>query len=221
MMKKAISAVLLGGALASGGCVGAMIGGDSGPMTTKTSSESGFTSIDLQGSADLFVNIGSEESIKIEGNETRVNNVTTSVVDGVLVIDEKSEGLFGHAKGDLKITVTAPSLEAVSLSGSGDIEVTGASGESFKVELYGSGDIEVKGEVGEAHLAIYGSGDISAKELVSKDTSVKINGSGDADVFASESVSATIQGSGDITYFGGADDVSKTIEGSGNVSASE
>lgn len=217
-MKKALSAALLGGALASGGCI---FSADAGPMTSKTVTESGYTQIDLRGSADLIVTIGPEESISIEGSEDRVNNVKTSVVDGVLIIDEKSGGLFGHTSGELKITVTAPSIEAVKLSGSGDIEITGAEGESFSVALNGSGDINVTGEVDSASFSINGSGDIEATDLTAKSVSISINGSGDADVFASESIDATINGSGDITYFGGAESVKDLIRGSGDISAAD
>ena len=186
-----------------------------------TVSESGYTQIDLRGSADLFVTIGSEESISIEGNEERVNNVKTSVVDGVLIFEEESDGLFGHSSGELKITVTAPSISSVKLSGSGDIEVTGAKGESISLALNGSGDINVTGEVDSAEFTIRGSGNIEATDLIAKNVSVSINGSGDADVYASESIDVKISGSGDVTYIGGAEDVKELIKGSGKVSAGD
>lgn len=221
MIKKTVSIAMLGGALATTGCFGGLIHSDGGPVTSQTISQTGYTKIDLRGSADLIVKIGSEELITLDGNEDRVDNVEITVEDGVLVIREESDGLFGHTSGDLTITVTAPSITSVKLSGSGDIDVTGAHGESFSVDLSGSGDIVVSGEVDSASFAIRGSGDIMAKDLKTKATAVSISGSGDADVYASESVDALIRGSGDITYFGGAKEVKDKVQGSGDISAGD
>ena len=217
-MKKVLSAAILGSALASGGCI---FSADAGPVTTMTVSESGYTQIDLRGSADLFVTIGPEESISIKGSEERVNNVKTSVVDGVLVIEEESDGLFARTNGELTITVTAPSIDSVRLSGSGDIEVTGAKGESISLALSGSGEIHVSGEVDTASFTVSGSGEIHSTDLIAKNVSVSISGSGDADVYASESIDVKISGSGDVTYIGGAEDVKELIKGSGKVSAGD
>jgi len=218
MLQKTVSIAMLGGALALSGCIG-VLHGDSGPMTSQTVSETGYTKIDLRGSADLVVEIGPADSITIDGNEDRVENVDISVEDGVLVIREDGDGLFGHSNGKLKITVTAPSITSVTLSGSGDIEITGAHGESFAVAIDGSGDIDVSGEVDSASFTVRGSGDIMAKGLKAKDVTVSISGSGDADVFATDSIDALIRGSGDITYFGGAEDVKDLVQGSGYISA--
>ncbi|MCH8978175.1 MAG: DUF2807 domain-containing protein [Armatimonadetes bacterium] len=218
MVRKTVSIAMLGGVLASTGCIG-VLHGDGGPMTSQTVSQTGYTEIDLRGSADLIVKIGPEESIQLDGNEDRVENVDITVEDGVLVIREDGDGLFGHSNGDLTITVTAPSITSVKLSGSGDIDITGAHGESFAAAINGSGDIDVSGEVDSATLTIRGSGDIAAKGLKAKSVEVSISGSGDADVFASDSIDALIRGSGDITYYGGATKVKDKVQGSGDISA--
>ena len=220
MVKNTVSIAILGGALATTGCIG-VLHGDSGPMTSQTVSQTGYTKIDLRGSADLVVEIGPEESITIDGNEDRVENVEITVEDGVLVIEEEGNGLFRHTRGDLKITVTAPSITSVALSGSGDIDVTGVEGDSFSVALNGSGDINVSGEADSANFILRGSGDIKCKGLKAKSVEVSIFGSGDVDVYASESIDASIFGSGDIDYFGGAEDVKESVKGSGDITAGD
>lgn len=219
MVHRTVSIAMLGGALVASGCIGGVIGGDAGPVTSQTVSQTGYTKIDLRGSADLVVEIGPEESIQLDGNQNRIDNVEVSVEDGVLVIREDGNGLFGGSRGKLKITVTAPSITSVVLSGSGDIDITGVEGESFAVAINGSGDIDVSGEVDSVSYAVSGSGDIAAKGLKAKSVTVSIRGSGDADVFASESLDASIAGSGDITYFGGAEDVKSQVAGSGDIVA--
>ena len=56
------------------------------------------------------------------------------------------------------------------------------------------------------------------RELKSKSTKVTINGSGDAEIWASESLSAVINGSGDINYYGDPINITSEVNGSGNIS---
>ena len=49
MVLRTVSMAMLGGALATTGCIGAMIHGDGGPVTSQTVSQTGYTKIDLRG----------------------------------------------------------------------------------------------------------------------------------------------------------------------------
>ena len=46
-----------------------------------------------------------------------------------------------------------------------------------------------------------------------------INGSGDAEIWSSESLSAIVNGSGDIEYYGDPINVKREVNGSGNISS--
>ena len=104
------SATLL--ALASlGGCFSVRSEQDAGPTATQDLSKlDSFDAINANGSAEIVVNVGEEQSINLEGSQDRIDNLETKVVDGKLVIEEKSTGLFGSS-GKLKITITVPSLK--------------------------------------------------------------------------------------------------------------
>ena len=64
-----------------------------------------------------------------------------------------------------------------------------------------------------------GSGDIISAELISKSATITINGSGDAEVFASDSINAKINGAGNIEYFGNPENVDSIINGSGDINS--
>ena len=56
--------------------------------------------------------------------------------------------------------------------------------------ISGSGDITALGKVGFLDAKVSGSGDLSLKKLQANHANVTINGSGDAKIWASDSISA-------------------------------
>lgn len=198
------------------GCVdGIHAEANAGSSQKKSINHKGFTKIELNGSANLIVKVGSVESIAVSGSQSRIDNLESKVVDGKLVFEEKSGGLFGN-HGELNITVTLPTLEAFELSGSGDVQIEGVKGNVIAVALTGSGDIDVKGESSTATLSVTGSGDLNSKGLTVKTATVSITGSGDIETNATGDLTISILGSGDVTYFGDPK-VTSSINGSGNV----
>ena len=72
------------------------------------------------------------------------------------------------------------------------------------------------GEVESQRIVLAGSGDYAALPMASREADVSIDGSGNAQVAASERLAARIAGSGDVDYRGDAR-VSTTVTGSGSV----
>ena len=66
--------------------------------------------------------------------------------------------------------------------------------------------------------SLAGSGDVHAADLVGEQVAVKIAGSGDAQVHATQTLAVSIAGSGDVRYRGHPR-VSRAIAGSGEVTA--
>jgi len=86
----------------------------------------------------------------------------------------------------------------------------------IEAEINGSGDIDLKGETKSFKGEIRGSGNVKAMDLKSEDATIKIYGSGNADIFASVKLDVHVAGSGDVHYKGDAQ-VSSSIAGSGRV----
>jgi len=139
--------------------------------------------------------------------------------------------LFGRDR--IIVYVTVKSINRLNVSGSGDVFFkNGLSANSFELRLSGSGDvmgrlnvntlncgisgsgdIKLSGRANSSAVNITGSGDFSARDLITTSTMIRVSGSGDAGVNASQQIDAHISGSGDIHYTGGARRVSSSIWG--------
>jgi len=81
----------------------------------------------------------------------------------------------------------------------------------------GSGQMNVSGSADKSAIRVSGSGQFTGKQLVTGISSVLVSGSGQADVFASDKVDATVHGSGVISYTGQPKSVSRSTSGSGEI----
>jgi hypothetical protein len=203
---------------------------------------SGFNAIDVGGPYDVTITQGNTESVKVEAPEDILPHVTTEVVNGVLKIYKKHNDsfhwndLFGHKK--ILVYVTVKELNRISVSGSGDVAFRGGihsdkfslgvsgSGDadgvlevkSLEISVSGSGDLKLSGHAETSAIRVSGSGDVSARGLITQDTQVHVSGSGDAKVYASNKLDASVSGSGDVSYSGSPKSVSKSKSGSGDIS---
>ena len=89
----------------------------------------------------------------------------------------------------------------MSVSGSGDLEVD-VDGSGIDGRISGSGKILAEGTADNIELSISGSGKFSGENLKAKTASARISGSGNAKVYATEEVEASISGSGTVYYKG-------------------
>ncbi|HTK20623.1 MAG TPA: head GIN domain-containing protein [Mucilaginibacter sp.] len=203
----------------------------------------GFHAVDVGGSFDVYITQGSSESVKVEAPDEIISHIITEVDNGVLRIYNKNDrnfhwgDVFGNHK-KIVVYVAAKDLNAIAVSGSGDVyfkegirteslrlRVSGSGDMYGRVEVKnlesgvsGSGDVKLAGRAENSAVSVSGSGDFEARGLVTVNTIVRVSGSGDASINASNSVSASVSGSGDVRYSGGAKSVSSSKSGSGDVS---
>lgn len=198
------------------GCIGVLTFGDidGGDTVTQTREVEDFEAIALVGSIDVRAKVGPAQSVEVEADESVIDEIETVVEDGVLEVRLK-KGLRLNP-GRMRVTVTAPSLSGVRVSGSGDAVVEGIEGGGFETSISGSGDIELAGEASSLSVAIAGSGDVDARGLQVETATVKVSGSGDVRVSATETVSGAVSGSGDVSVHGGAS-CTVAVSGSGDV----
>jgi hypothetical protein len=200
----------------------------------------GFTAIQLSSAFDVYLTQSNVESVKVEAPGDVIDRVLTTVQNGVLKIYDKNEHGWGNwswGNKKMRLYVSARDINSISVSGSGDVYFKeGLNTNSLRLHLSGSGDLQgsitVKnleaivsgsGDVklsGRAEIAtasVSGSGDYTARNLATISTAVRVSGSGDATVNASQKLDAIVSGSGDISYTGGAKQVSTSSHGSGDI----
>lgn len=197
-----------------------------------------FHSVANAGAVEVFVKMGEEESLSIEGSEEDLERIETVVQNGILKIRTKRDiNNWNVAINTVKIYITAIKLDALLQSGSGSIELEGemasasadiqlsGSGkiiasmntQSAKVTLSGSGSIALAGKVGELNITMAGSGDVNADKLEAENSKIKIVGNGTAFVNVVESISAKIIGPGAVKYMGSPEITTQKL-GEGSVS---
>lgn len=186
----------------------------SGKSATDVRSVRDFKGIVVEGATDVVATVGSDFKVVVEGDDNIVPIIETRVEDGRLVIS--SEQSYS-SKLPIKVTVTAPDLDEISVRGSANATVEGVSAKTFSASIAGSGDVRVSGTADAVEASIAGSGDMNLAELRAKSADVSISGSGDIALFASERLDASIAGSGDIEYAGNPGKVERSVVGSGEI----
>nr|WKN39104.1 DUF2807 domain-containing protein [Tunicatimonas sp. TK19036] len=207
----------------------------SGNVITEGRVISSFTQIEVDGSANVFLSQGNEQIVEIEADDNIIPVITTEVRGGELEIGSSRNY---RTSNPVNIYITVPVISAIKIDGSGDVfgetsmggdqlelEVSGSG--NMDLELYytqlwvesnGSGDFQLFGEVDDQEVRISGSGNYQARDLTSENCDIRISGSGDAAVSASEYLKAEIRGSGNILYYGDPQ-IESSVSGSGNVIA--
>jgi hypothetical protein len=212
---------------------------DGKAITASAAATGSFTKIEAMGPDNIVFVTGDAFTIRAEGNADDIAKLRYAMDNGTIIIGREKGKWWGNDSEGVTVTVTAPSLAAVSLAGSGDftadrmngddveleiagsgsVKVAALTAKSLKGEIAGAGDLVLAGKAERADYSIAGAGTVDATKLPVKDADVSIAGSGDLKLFATGLVDVSIAGSGDVEVTGGAK--CKTSQmGSGDVRCS-
>jgi hypothetical protein len=193
-------------------------------MITVEPDVSSFTAIEMHTFGAVEISQGDSDSLTITGSDNVVPLVQASVRNGVLVLDmDRNVTILPQNIGDiLAFTITVKELEGVEVSGLGDVQVGDLKTSDFRVDMSGAGqitidaltaqtvDVDMSG-LGRIVLAgtgdslravISGAGSLEAGDLECQTATVNISGLGSATVWATDQLSGTISGSGNVRYYG-------------------
>ena len=186
----------------------------SGNLISENRELSSFNSINLMGSMNVNINTSNEFNCTITGDDNIIPIVKTKVTNNNLQISTNKNY---SSTNELVVNVNVPNYDKASITGSGDMNLINFKNENLSLNIAGSGNITGNGDVQTLTVKINGSGNIMLKDLKSKTTNITINGSGDAIFWASESISAVVNGSGSIKYHGNPTNVNSDVNGSGSI----
>jgi hypothetical protein len=187
----------------------------SGVLATESRTVPSFGSIELAGSNNLRIRVGEEQSIQVYADDNLIDRVTTDVNATTLVIGN-TQGSYSPSS-PMRVEVSIPSLEALTLSGSGNITITGIEGPDLTVAISGSGVVIASGVTDQVDVTLSGSGRAELGRVVASAVQAVVSGSGLIVVTATESLDASVPGSGSIIYDGSPSDVTKSVTGSGAI----
>jgi len=206
----------------------------------ETRNVSGFTKVNFGVAGNLYINIGPEFKVVLEGEKKYIDDVITEVSGGKLVIknenwkinnwrmNEKVNvyitmpelaglGVSGSGKAEVKDAIKTSDL-GLSVSGSGKIYISDITVSALSCGISGSGDIILSGSgsCSKADISISGSGNYDGLPLKIGTAEIHISGSGNCSCNVTESLRASVSGSGNVTYEG-SPKIDAHVSGSGKV----
>ena len=224
------------------GFVGTDFGGGmegSGKIKSETREVQGFLAVSINYPADVVIQQGKVESVKLEADDNLLPQLTTEVDDETLVIENKEESWSQRVDPTerVKITITVKDLREIEFSSTGSVRVDGLKTDELSVNLNGAGEmtidkldvnklesrlsgagnIKVNGTTDELDLRISGVGSFEASELQSRIASVRISGAGSATVRVEDDLTARVSGAGSVKYYG-SPTLDEDVSGAGSVS---
>ncbi|MDD4993224.1 MAG: DUF2807 domain-containing protein [Paludibacter sp.] len=209
-----------------------------GNIVTESEALKVFSSVELTTSADVqILKSDSAFSVEVSDYENIIQYLSTKVVSNALVISTKPattilqnsrakvivrmpdnlKSIVVTGSGTVQVDSSFISLQSLALSGSGDIKLNDTINiVKLTTNIMGSGNISAKGKVVTLVAGTSGSGTTYLSNLIARDATCTITGSGSMYVNATGTLKAAISGSGSIEY-SGSPTVTTTITGSGTV----
>lgn len=185
----------------------------SGTIVTEDRDVVGFSEVDLRGSGDVTITVGTNESLTIETDDNLLPLISTEVRGSSLVI-ENDRSISPSTP--IVYRIEAIDFDGVSVAGSADVVAPNIDCGTFSVSIAGSGSLDLDGGCTMLDVEIAGSGDLDAEGLSVERADVSIAGAGDVVVDASDELQVSIAGSGNVVYLGDPE-TDVDIQGSGAV----
>lgn len=179
-----------------------------------------FKSIKTRSAFSLVVEVGKAQSVQIKGNERFVNNVITEVIGDELVISYKEKNSI-KINDNSQVIISIPEMSRFKMEGAGKTILNNLSGPHFALSYEGAGMLVANGKVKSFTLRAEGVGLVETKDLIAEQVDVRIEGIGSVSVNARDSLNASVQGIGSLTYYGRPRNVSKSVDGIGSVRAGD
>ena len=172
-----------------------------------------FTSIDTNGAFDITVVSQKQHALEIEGDDNVLPMIATDVSGNVLHIRNRSSYSVSQP---IKITISVPNLEAVTLNGAGRLRITDLKNDRFELDVNGAPALEASGETKFLKIKANGAGNIDTHRLRATRADVNSNGIAQIDLYAREQLDVVVSGPSNVNYQGDPV-VNKTINGPGTI----
>ena len=182
---------------------------------------SGFNRVVFSAFGTLIISQGDRESLSIQSADNLLPLISSSVSGGTLTI-EAARGVRFSGFPQATLTLIVKDLSAISLNGigaiqaqalnspaltisergAGSISLTNLTAESLVIEQTGTGDLRLSGNATSQQLTLRGTGNYLAADLRSAQTTVMLEGRGNATIWATESLAIRTSGPGKLSYWG-------------------
>jgi hypothetical protein len=185
----------------------------SGKRETEKRQIAPFTAITTEGAFNIEVTCQKDLSLEVEGDDNVLDYVSTEVTNSVLRLKNTKSYSVNEP---VRIKISVPNLEGLSVSGAGKIEIKGMNNEKFEIDSNGAPSIAVSGTTRLIDINTNGAGKIDTHNLRASRGIVESNGVSRVDVAVADQLDVTVSGPSSVFYQGDPV-VNKTVNGPGKV----
>ena len=173
-----------------------------------------FTAVDISGAYEVEIVAQKEQSVEIEGDDNLLPLIKTEVRNGVLKIsNEKSLS----TRNKIRLRISVQQLDGIETSGLSNIVATNVKSDEFKIDTSGASELKVSGEAKSVSIDSSGAGNIDTKDLRAEKVNVSSSGAATAEVYATEELTASVSGGGNVDYYGNPKTVKEDKSGAGTI----
>ena len=190
-----------------------------GKVVSRESKTDSFTGVKVSSGIDVYLKQGNNETVTVEADENLHEYILTEVRGGVLNVYSEYNIRDAERK---RVYVTIKEVNSLRTTSAGDIygespvntdrlELSASSAGNIKLEAHAkdinidissSGDITLTGETDRLRADLSSAGDLNAYDMKSREADISVSSAGDADVYASERITARASSAGDVNYKG-------------------
>lgn len=198
-----------------------------------------FSAVDISTVGDVYYTQSTDGETKLEiyGPDNIIDLIDVSIKNNTLYLTMEKKNRVRNVK-KMKIMISTPDLNDITFNGVGnvnidegltttnlnighhgvgDVNIKGLSADELSVNSTGVGNARLSGEVARATLNSRGVGNIDADELKANSVEAAARGVGNITCYATEAISATVDGVGSIKYKGSPADKRINKNGIGSI----
>jgi hypothetical protein len=192
--------------------------GSGNVVTQRRPIEAEASAVVVSGCAEVMVRQG-EGALTIATDDNVIDRITTTVVDGRLVIgiDDAVRVQTGKLPS---IIVTLPNIAGASIDGTGTVSLVDVSGDQISLAVSGAGKLTASGKTTNLGVTVAGAGTVDASGLSSATAEASVSGAGQVSVQANV-VNATVSGTGTVRVVNASARITAKTTGVGTVVAAD
>jgi len=212
---KTLALIIVVAAFVVSGCHHGMRSGvvGSGKREIQKREITAFTSITTEGAFVVEVTCQKEPSLEIEADDNILPLISTEVSNGVLRLKNVKSYSVSEP---VKLRLTTPNLEGLSVTGAGKVDVSGIKNDKFEIDSDGAAAIVASGTTKVVDIDVSGAVKIDTHRLHAARVIVDSKGVSNIEVDAAEQLEVTISGPSHVSYYGDPN-VNQTIHGPGKL----
>jgi hypothetical protein len=176
-----------------------------------------FTGIQVHNGLSARITVGSERSVRLDGDDNLLPLVRTTVQNGRLVVEFTENGGYTSTLG-LQATVTVPRADFVGASGGSRVIIENIAANHFTVDASGGSTVTASGGARELQVDLSGGTTLQARELIAEKLQIDASGGSTANVHVSTEARGSLSGGSRLTIMGGADTSNVSLSGDSRIS---